>query len=355
MVDLARRLPADRFESHVLALETLGRGGAELAAEVGRHEARGQGGSILWPRGLIRMLRELQPDVVHTHSGVWYKASLAARLAGVPRVVHTDHGRTGAETWLDRRLERRASRRTDVVVAVSDALAEFLRRRILADPARLTVVLNGVETERFAPRSDDGVFRREVGLGPEVPLIGSIGRFDPIKGYEVMLHGFALLLAGWTATPAPRLVLAGEGPAEAELRALTHALGLESRVHFIGWRADVPGMHRALTLFSLSSHSEGTSISLLEAMSSGVCPLVTDVGGNRAVLGPALAHRLVPPRDAAALADAWRGALTDADARRRDAGAARARVLDAYTLDHMVRQYAALYAGARTGSGGPGA
>jgi glycosyltransferase involved in cell wall biosynthesis len=97
------------------------------------------------------------------------------------------------------------------------------------------------------------------------------------------------------------------------------------------------------TVFSLSSESEGTSVSLLEAMSAGICPVVTNVGGNGQVLGEALQHRLVPFGDARAMADAWRVALADPAARERDAGAARRRVEDVYSLDAMVRAYERLY------------
>jgi glycosyltransferase involved in cell wall biosynthesis len=93
----------------------------------------------------------------------------------------------------------------------------------------------------------------------------------------------------------------------------------------------------------MSSHSEGTSISLLESMSAELCPIVTDVGGNGAVLGPALAHGLVPPRQPVALAAAWSAALRDNQRRERDGQSARARVLEAFTLDAMVRAYEYLY------------
>jgi glycosyltransferase involved in cell wall biosynthesis len=97
----------------------------------------------------------------------------------------------------------------------------------------------------------------------------------------------------------------------------------------------------------MSSRSEGTSVSLLEAMSAGLCPVVTDVGGNAAVLGEALRHRLVPAERPDLLAAAWRAALVDPDRREADAIRARERVLEASGLDAMVRAYEALYEGER--------
>jgi len=98
-------------------------------------------------------------------------------------------------------------------------------------------------------------------------------------------------------------------------------------------------------VFTLSSWSEGTSLGLLEAMSCGVCPVVTAVGGSPAALGDRLQHRLVPPGDATALAAAWRDALRDCDRRAVDAAAARERVAGAFDLDALVREYERIYRG----------
>ena len=101
----------------------------------------------------------------------------------------------------------------------------------------------------------------------------------------------------------------------------------------------------ALDVFTLSSHSEGTSVSLLEAMSAEVCPVVTAVGGNPLVLGESLAHRLVRPNAAAALALALRPAAIAVRARAREAARARARVEAQFSIDAMVRRYEELYRG----------
>jgi glycosyltransferase involved in cell wall biosynthesis len=114
-------------------------------------------------------------------------------------------------------------------------------------------------------------------------------------------------------------------------------------VRFLGWRDDVPALHAAFALFTMSSHSEGMSVSLLEAMAAGLCPVVTDVGGNRAVLGPALAHRLVAPANPLALAGAWESALADPARRAADGQAARQRVQQEFSVQTMVRRYEALY------------
>jgi len=345
---LVERLPPDRFESHILTLSDFGRFAEGLAAHARLHQDRSLPHvSMLWPRHLTRTIRALAPDVVHTHSGVWYKTSLAARRAGVPRLVHTDHGRPHPDSLKGRLLDGLAARRTDVVVAVSDALRHQMAETLVPRPSRIRVVINGIDTRRFQPRSVNGSFRAGLGLPAGTPVIGSIGRLDPIKAYDVMLQAFARLRAGWDAARGapPSLVLVGDGPERARLAALIEELALQGAARLVGWHKDVENIYPAFDIFTLSSWSEGTSLGLLEAMSSGVCPVVTDVGGSGAALGEALRHRLVPPGNPAALAAAWSDALGDPARRTRDAAAGRRRVEQAFGVDAMVREYERIYSG----------
>jgi glycosyltransferase involved in cell wall biosynthesis len=338
LADIVRLVDPARFESHVLVLQYFGRFAQGLERHAILHQADPMPRwSLLWPGALVRVMRAIRPDVVHSHSGSWYKAARAARLAGVPRVLHTEHGLRARDTWLARVVERRAARYCDVVVAVSDDLAGLLRHGI-APSESVVVVTNGVDTDLFHRRRDSGRLRGELGLSPIVPIIGSIGRLEPVKGYDVLLAAFALLRARWRESEAPVLVVAGDGRERERLTA-----GLPPGAFLLGWRDDVADLHSAFTLFTLASHSEGTSISLLEAMSAGLCPVVTDVGGNAAVLGPELRHRLVPASDPRALAEAWRAALLDPVARATDAAAARDRVERGFSVRETVRRYEALY------------
>lgn len=345
---LVQLLPPDRFESHILTLSDFGRFAEGLAGHAQLHQDRSLPHvSMLWPRRLTRTIRALAPDVVHTHSGVWYKASLAARRAGVPRLVHTDHGRHYPDSLAGRLLDGLAVRRTDVVVAVSEALRRQMAATLVPRPSEIHVVINGIDTRRFHPRSVNGSLRAGLGLPAGTPVIGSIGRLDPIKGYDVMLQAFAELRAAWSDDRGapPSLVLVGDGPERARLAALIEELGLRDAARLAGWRKDVEDVYPAFDIFTLSSWSEGTSLGLLEAMSSGVCPVVTDVGGSGAALGEALRHRLVPPGSPTALAAAWRDALGDPARRARDAAAGRRRVEQAFGVDSMVREYERIYSG----------
>jgi glycosyltransferase involved in cell wall biosynthesis len=346
VAEIARRTDSSRFETHVLALGYLGHFSQGLGAYATLHLAEPMPRwSMLYPRTFARQLARIAPDVVHLHSGVWYKAGAAASLAGVPYQIYTDHGRQNPDPWLHRAIDRRASRHTDVVVCVSERLGQHVAT-FVKHPSRIRVIPNGVDTERYSPRSDDGEFRRELGIAADIPIVGSIGRLETVKGYDVLVRAFAKLRMAYGASAKPVLVLVGDGSERQSLERLASDLGLADSVHFVGWRSDIESLARAFNLFTMSSHSEGTSVSLLEAMSSGLCPVVTDVGGNAAVLGQDLAHRLVPPADPDRLAHALSEALLDRAARENDAHTARARVVQHYGLDSMVQRYEALYSGA---------
>ncbi len=345
--EILRRADRQRFDNHVLTLQYSGRFARGLEAYATLHEpARSSRASMILPLRLSRRIRAIRPDVVHTHSGVWYKVSLAARMAGVPRVVHTDHGRPLHEDWLSRALDRLASRRTDMVIAVSVAVAQQLAG-VVWHRERVVVVPNGVDPNAVFPRADNGQLRAELGISAAAPIIGSIGRLEPVKGYDVMIEAFVQLSASWANGTPPILVIAGDGSERHPLEELAAARSVGGSVRLLGWRDDVTELYPIFSVFSMSSHSEGTSVSLLEAMSAGLCPVVTQVGGNADVLGLELSHRLVPAANPAALAEAWRNALRDPARRIADGRRARDRVLQHFTLDAMVRAYAAIYRSTR--------
>lgn len=336
---LAQRLPAHGIEVHVVVLQYLGRFADGLEGAVTFHQVPPMPRwSLLHPGQLITRLRTIAPDLVHSHTGVWLKAARGARLAGVGAVVHTEHGRPSPVPLSDRLIDNLASRWTDRVIAVSEPLAEVLKQQVVHDPARVQVITNGVDVDSLRPPIDRTALRLALDLPPEETIIGSIGRLEPIKNYSLALRALALM-----GERAPLLVLAGDGSERANLEALANQLGVASRVKFLGWRNDTDRLYGAFDLFTLPSLSEGTSISLLEAMSSGVCPVVTEVGGNRAVLGPELSSLLVPSDDARTLADRWQQHLSDQSGRKAYGILARRRVAEKFSLERMVEQHVALY------------
>ena len=343
MSDLALGCDQDRFETHILCLTYLGRFSKGLEDVAHLHVARPMSRlSMLMPTSLSNDIAQIKPDVVHTHSGVWYKGSLAARSAGVPWIIHTEHGRREPDGIQHRLIDGIAARRTDAIVAVSTRLARDLPTTIRAPSTRVVCIPNGIDTETYRPRSDSGDVRRELGIPLDAPVIGSIGRLESIKTYDVMIRAFAEFVRTDAGRDAA-LVIAGDGSEKERLEKLIDDLGIRSRVYLLGWRDDIHSLFSAFSIFTLSSRSEGTSISLLEAMSSGLAPIVTDVGGNAAVLGPSLAHCLVTAGEPSALAAAWGKMLASSELHEKTRKLARERVLSGFSVDRMIRAYESLY------------
>jgi glycosyltransferase involved in cell wall biosynthesis len=283
----------------------------------------------------------IAPNVVHSHSGVWAKAAHAARLAGVKRVGYTSHGWLDRERWFEPPLYRLASRSTDWVAAVSADLASYLEKTIKVDGRKLRVLPNGIDTERFKPGGYTGALRMRLGLGSR-PLVGIIARLVPVKDHAFLLRAFERVRE---MVPDVALAIVGDGPLRAELEA--QAAPMDGAVRFLGETRDAPAVYRDLDVFVLSSKAEGTSMSVLEAMASGVPVVATAVGGTPALLDGGACGSLAAYGDEDALAAALICALQDVERTREMAVLARSRVLSHYSEQSMVDHYEVLYGAAR--------
>jgi glycosyltransferase involved in cell wall biosynthesis len=289
-------------------------------------------------------LRSVAPDVVHVHSGAWLKAARAARRAGVPRVVHTSHGLIGddEEPWYMPFLHRWAARYTDWVVPVSAPLRDYLARRVNIAAARMRVIPNSVNTEHFRPGPPTGALRRKLGIASDCFVVGIVARLDPVKNHALLIDAFAAVRA---EVPRVTLVIVGEGPLRGSLESRARSLGVASDVHFFGVSNDVASIYRDLDVFVLPSNAEGTSMSILEAMASGVCVVATAVGGTSDLLANGATGMLIPAGNPTALANALIVVLRDHGLRRHLADAGRARAEEQYSEPAMLDAYEALYRG----------
>jgi glycosyltransferase involved in cell wall biosynthesis len=245
---------------------------------------------------LRRLLRDLRADVVHTHHvGPLIYGGLAARLAGVKHLVHTEHDAWHLDDPRRRRLQRLILTLTrPTLVADADAVAAGVRQHLHRD--QVLVIRNGIDTQRFRP-ADKCTARGELGLPQDVRLIGCAGRLEPVKGQDVLLDALHQLPSD------VHLALAGSGSTEQALRRQVDDLKLSERVHFLGRIDDMPGFYQALDVFCLPSRREGMPLSPLEAQACGVPALVTATGGSREAVCPHTGV-LVPRGDALAMADA---------------------------------------------------
>lgn len=301
--------------------------------------------SMVAPVGVARAIRDTKADVVHLHSGAWWKPAWAARLAGVSRVVFTEHGREHDDPPLAKWLDRRAAAVTDVVVAVSSRLQRYLASSVGIPPERICVIDNGVDTDLFCPGPSPEALRAELNIPPDAPVVGSLGRLEPVKAYHRLLEAVAGLPETGGGGPLPHIVVFGDGSARGELLSRASELGLSERVRFPGWALAAPVSHRLLDVFVLTSVSEGASVSLLEAMATGTAPLTMEAGANAELMGPELRDLVTPPGDVAVFQRRLGELLRSPERRREAGGRARRRVLDRYGQIGMVERYREVYEG----------
>ncbi len=297
---------------------------------------------------LWRLLRRVRPEVVHTHtSKAGVVGRFAAWLARVPVVIHTPHGHIfygyyGTVTSaIIRLLERLLAKITDRIVTLTDRGAQEHVQYKIAGAEKFATIHSGIDLIHFrSVQVNPAVKRKELGLPPEGPIIGTLGRLVPIKGQEWLLKAAPRVLAEF---PQACFVIIGDGPMLGELRQLTSQLGIGLRVVFLGAREDVPECLAALDLFVLPSLNEGMGRALLEAMAVG-CPVVaTCVGGIPDIVADGATGLLVPPRDDRALAEAILTLLRDRSRRAAYGEAARRHVDGRFDVKTMVRSIEWLY------------
>jgi glycosyltransferase involved in cell wall biosynthesis len=283
--------------------------------------------------GLYRLMRRFRPDVVHTHTAkAGLVGRLAARVAGVPVVVHTFHGHvlrgyfgrvltafyTGLERWL--------GARSDILVAVSEAVKHDLVALGVAAEAKIRVIPLGLDLDALAGVLPRGSLRTEAGVDASAPLVGIVGRLAPIKDLDTFLRAAVRVRE---SAPAVRFSVVGDGEERGRLEAEARRLGLEGCVFFHGWRRDMAPVYGDLDVVVNSSRNEGTPVALIEALAAARPVVATRVGGTPDLLGDGDRGLLVPPGDAEAL-----GAAIVETLDRRERSLARARAGQAYVLAH---------------------
>jgi glycosyltransferase involved in cell wall biosynthesis len=279
---------------------------------------------------LVRLIRRERPAIVHTHtSKAGFIGRLAARLGGVPAVIHQPHGHIfygyygPRQTRLYVALERLAARWTDRIVTLTDLGTEEHLALGIGRRDRFVAVPSGVPTARLrerAPRRD--IARARLGISPDAFVVVGVGRLVPIKGFDLLVEAVPAVLA---AVPETEVLLVGDGPDRDGLAARAAELGVAARVRFLGTTSDVVLPLAAADVCAAPSRNEGMGRALVEAMALAVPVVGAAVGGIPAVIGDDEAGRLIPSGDAAALAAALVELGQDPGLRMKCADAACAR------------------------------
>lgn len=285
---------------------------------------------------LRRLLRRVRPTVIHARNwSAWPDIALARLLLWhkIPLII-SFHGFDSAGAMpLRRRIATRLIAATAArVFTVTEASRRLMVEHIGLPDDRVEVIPNGVDVERFKPGQPRAAQPRIV--------VGTVGSLSPVKNHALLVRACALANQAGTEV---ELRIAGEGTERAALTELIHSLNLEGRAHLPGHQRDVPAFLNSLDIFVLPSDSEAHPNALLEAMACGLPCIGTRVGGLPEVLGFGQCGRLVERGDADGLSRAIIELASDPGARKTLGRAARTRVLEQYSMDHMLRAYNLLY------------
>lgn len=279
---------------------------------------------------MLRIIRRLRPDLVHTHASL--SARIAACLRGVP-LVFTKHTPDRSPTRLHGLLQKLLS---SGAIAVSQHIAEVLVSQGYP-PHRIRVIHNGVDPDEFYPlehrHMTDKPARGEL-------TIGTVGRLVPEKGHSVLVQAARDVVRRF---PGCKFLIAGDGPERENLQRLIHSLGLEPWVRLVGYVTNVPAFLRELDLFVFPSIQEGLGIALIEAMMCGVPVVASRVGGIPEVIRDPALGTLVEPGNSQELAAAVCRVLEDQDRAKQAALMARQFALEHFNAARMAQSTVDFY------------
>jgi glycosyltransferase involved in cell wall biosynthesis len=300
-------------------------------------------GRLRTVRSLRQFVKERGINIIHSHNPEPHLFAVLASLFTNVSVIHTKHGRNypnnRKRVWLNRQL----ARRTKQLVAVADDVAA-VAVDIEGIPAeKVRVIRNGVDVDGIASKasaSDITKTRAQLDIPAGSCVVGTVGRLSPEKNYSLLVRAVSGVMEDERHLV---LLLVGDGPERSALEELARESGVHERVRFAGMRDDVIPLIAAMDIFCLSSITEGTSITLLEAAACGVPAIVTDVGGNREIVSHEKTGIVVPGENKDGLRAAIRLLVKDRSMRQRLGKSARERVATGYSLRCMADAYLASY------------
>ena len=343
VADIASGLAPDRFEVITACLGEPGAMGNELSRRgkrvisLGLDIKRTSAYTLVWR--LRRLLQEIRPDILHTHL---YHANLYGRVAalglglpGVVATVHNIYARVKRHRCLANYLLARLS---DYVLVFGPQVREDVQRHDRVPEDRLRMLTQGVRLEERSCGERREEARTELGVTGF--CLGNVARLEEQKGHEDLLEAVSRVRR---ELPDLTLLLVGDGSRGSQLKGLTRELGLEQSVRFLGARRDIFRILPALDVFVMPSRWEGIPLTLLEAMGCGLPAVSTRVGRAPEIIEDGINGRLTPAADPGALARAILELYYEPEKRRHWGEQARSTVLEKYTLEHFLDQFAAIY------------
>ncbi len=298
-----------------------------------------RGFALFYPYSLLAALKKERPDIIHSHSGSWLTAAIASKYLRIPQ-IHTEHGRHCPDPKLMVFLENLYSRFTRKIVAVTPILAGYLQKTLKIRSDKIDVIENGIDTDRYRPQVKHPGIMNELGLSFNNKVVGIIARLSKVKNHHVLLLAFNRVVS---KDKNVRLLIVGDGPERVNIQNAIRQLNISEYCFLLGERYDIPELLSVMDVFVLPSLSEGTSLSLLQAMSCGKLVVASNVGGNPEIVKDRETGFLVPPTDVKLLVEAIQNTLAQDNLAMNMGKEARKLILHRFSLDRMIEKYESLY------------
>lgn len=344
IVNICRTIDRQKFDISVLCLRSLGEYVPEiekLGIKVTLLPQKQDGVDYLSFLKVAKILRQERPDVIHTHNTQpFIDGTLGGLLAGVKKIIHTDHARSFPDNKRYMFAEWFMSHFAYRVVGVSEHTANNLIKYEKISPKKIKIIPNGIDATRFNITIDREKKKRELGITNNGPIIGLGVRLTEQKGITYLLQAMPAIIEKF---PAITLVIVGEGPLMKQLKAEADSLEVTKNVLFLGPRLDIPELLQTFEIYVLPSLWEGLPMVLLEALAAG-CPIIaTKVGGVATAVEDGVNGTLVQPRDVKQLSRAIIKLLENQDLREEFSLNGRALFEKKFKAEIMTQNYERMF------------
>ena len=351
VVNLLNNLPKDKYRHVVIALTEVTDFKDRITNPevecIALHKQPGKDLKVYIK--LFRLFKKIRPQIVHTRNLPALDVAVPAWLSGVPKIIHSEHGRDtidiDGKNSKYRLMRKVLSPIIDRFAALSVDLEDWLVDDVGIKATKVVRICNGVDTTKFSVQT-----RTKVEDFPEAfagrIVIGTVGRMEEVKDTLLLIKSFVRLLEKYPQMrERVRLVLIGTGSLYSAAQAMLKENEIESMVWMPGARDDIPAILKKLDIFVLPSLAEGISNTILESMASGLPVIATDVGGNSELVANGETGYLVPPSNTEAMTEAIYKYLENEELCQQHGENAIERVESNFSFAAMVEKYDALYSG----------
>jgi len=343
ILDLAAFTNPDLFKSYVGVFRE-----GELVSELRKRDIK-----FLWLKestqvydykflkNIIQIVKQNRIDLIHSHTwGTDFYSYWASVILGIPMITTVHNRYYIFEKWSRRFSYKVFISQIKKIVSVSKDIQSLLREELKLAPQKIKLIYNGIDTRKFEDKKDLEKIRKELNLSPDELILGYVGNLREVKDHHTLILSFNRISSLF---PQAKLLIVGDGELKPNLVKLCVELGLENKVLFLGHREDVHSLLNLMDIFVLSSHSEGCSISILEAMASEKPVVATRVGGNPELILEGKTGFLVPSAEPEKLAEKIIFLLKDEKLRRKMGEEGKKRVKEKFSLEGMLKKYEELY------------